>query len=58
MNGMKSVADNKKHDTDFYLSNVAPLKHQRETPCKLMDMILLTVLFVEIGGLIRLLLAK
>jgi len=55
---MRSVAENKKSDTDFYLSNVAPLNQQRELPFRYVDMVLLTVLFLEIGGLIRLLLAK
>ena len=55
---MRSVAENKKSDTDFYLSNVAPLNQQRATPFRYLDMVLLTVLFLEIGGLIRLLLAK
>ena len=55
---MRSVADNKKSDTDFYLSHVAPLNQQRATPFRYLDMVLLTVLFLEIGGLIRLILAK
>jgi hypothetical protein len=55
---MKSATDNEKDDTEFYLSNVAPLNHQHETPFRYLDMVLLTVLFLEIGGLIRLVLAN
>jgi hypothetical protein len=56
--GMRSVADNKKSETDFYLTNVVPLNQQRTTPFRYVDMVLMTVLFLEVGGLIRLLLAK
>ena len=55
---MRSIAENKKTDTDFYLSNVAPLNYRNETPFRYVDMALLTVLFLEIGGVIRLLLAN
>ncbi len=55
---MRSVAGNKKHETEFYLSNVVPLNQQRASPFRYLDMVLMTVLFLEIGGLIRLLLAK
>ena len=56
--GMRTVAENKKSDTDFYLSNVAPLNQQHAAPFRYVDMVLMTVLFLEVGGLIRLLLAK
>lgn len=55
---MRSVAENKNSDTDFYLSHVAPLNQQHTRPFRYVDMLLLTVLFLEIGGLVRLLLAK
>jgi hypothetical protein len=55
---MKSVTDDEKSDTDFYRTNVAPLNEQHEQSFRYLDMVLLTVLFLEIGGLIRLLLAK
>ena len=55
---MRSVAGNKKSETDFYLTNVVPLNQQRTTPFRYLDMVLMTVLFLEVGGLIRLLLAK
>lgn len=55
---MKSASESEKSDTDFYLANVAPLNQQRTTPFRYLDMILLTVLILEIGGLIRMLLAK
>lgn len=55
---MKSVTEYEKSDTDFYLSNLAPLNGQSDTPFRYLDMVLLTVLFLEIGGLIRLFLAE
>ena len=55
---MKTVTENEKSGTDFYLSNLAPSHHHRETPFRYLDMVLLTVLFLEVGGVIRLLLAK
>ena len=55
---MKSVTDKEKSDTDFYLSHVAPLNHNHDRPFRYLDMALLTVLFLEIGGLIRLVLAN
>lgn len=55
---MKPVTDNEKSDTDFYLSHVAPLNHHHDAPFRYLDMALLTVLFLEIGVLIRLLLAN
>jgi hypothetical protein len=55
---MKSVTDNEKRDTEFYLCHVAPLNHHRDTPFRYLDMALLTVLFLEIGGLIRFVLAN
>ena len=55
---MKSGPESEESDTDFYLSNVAPLNQQRGTPFRYVDMVLLTVLFLEVGGLIRLFLAK
>ena len=54
---MKSVTDNAKGNKEFYLSHVAPLNHHRDTPCCFLDMALLTVLILEIGGLIRFVLA-
>ena len=55
---MKAVAGNKKHETDFYLENLAPLNRQQGAPLRYLDMVLLTVLFMEIGGLVRLMLAE
>ncbi len=55
---MRSVAGNKKSETDFYLANVVPLNEQRTAPFRYLDMVLMSVLFLEVGGLIRLLLAK
>jgi hypothetical protein len=55
---MKSVTDNEKRDKEFYLSHVAPLNHHHDTPFRYLDMALLTVLILEIGGLIRFLLAN
>jgi hypothetical protein len=56
---VKTASEDKKSDTDFYLANVAPLNaQQHEGSFRYLDMVLLTVLFLEIGGLIRLLLAK
>lgn len=55
---MRSASDNEKGDTDFYLSSVAPLNEQRKEPFRYLDMALLTVLILEIGGLIRLCLAN
>jgi len=55
---MKSAPEDEKSDTDFYLCNVAPVNQQRASRIQYLDMVLLTVLFLEIGGLIRLYLAK
>lgn len=55
---MKPVTDNEKSDTDFYLSHVAPLNHNHDAPIRCLDMALLTVLILEIGGLVRLVLAN
>jgi hypothetical protein len=55
---MKTVTENKTVGTDFYLSNLAPTHHHHETPFRYLDMILLTVLFLEVGGVIRMLIAK
>ena len=55
---MKSVANCKHSDTDFYLAHVAPLNRHHDRPFRFLDMALLTVLFLEIGGLIRLVLAN
>jgi hypothetical protein len=55
---MKSASDDQKGDTDFYLSSVAPLNEQRAEPFRYLDMALLTVLLLEIGGLIRMCLAN
>jgi len=55
---MKTVTENGKSDTDFYLSNMAPLNQQSATPIRYLDMVLLTVLFLEVGGVIRVLLAQ
>ena len=55
---MKTVTDSNKSDKEFYLCHVAPLNHHHDTPFCYLDMALLTVLILEIGGLIRFLLAK
>jgi hypothetical protein len=55
---MKSATDHEKGNKEFYLSHVAPLNRHRDTPCCFLDMALLTVLILEIGGLIRFVLAN
>ena len=55
---MKTASKNNNGDTDFYLANIAPLNQQRAQCFCYLDMILLTVLIMEIGGLIRMILAK
>jgi hypothetical protein len=55
---MKAAADRKNSSGDFYLSTLAPLDQRRESRFCAADLIMLTVLFVEIALLMRLILAK
>lgn len=55
---MKAVADEKSKAGDFYLSTLAPVGHHHDSRFRVVDLIILTVLFLEIGTLIRLILAN
>jgi len=56
---MKAAADNaNRQESDFYLTTLAPLDHQTEARIGAADVLLLTVLFLELAVLIRLLLAS
>ena len=55
---MKAVADEKNKAGDFYLTTLAPVDHRRDSRFRVADLIILTVLFLEIGTLIRLVLAN
>lgn len=55
---MNAAADNiNRQGSDFYLTTLAPLDHQTEARIGAQDVLLLTVLFLEMAVLIRLLLA-
>ena len=55
---MKAVADDKNKSGDFYLSTLAPVSHHTDSRFCVADLVILTVLFLEIGTLIRLILAN
>ena len=55
---MKAVADDKNKGGDFYLSTLAPVNRHRDSRFGVADLMILTVLILEIGTLIRLLLAN
>jgi hypothetical protein len=55
---MKAVADDKNKGGDFYLSTLAPVNHHSDSRFCVADLVILTVLFLEIGTLIRLVLAN
>jgi hypothetical protein len=46
------------HDTDFYIKTLAPVNELRRRPIRGVDAILVIVLFLEIAGLARLILAN
>jgi hypothetical protein len=56
---MNAAADNtNRQGSDFYLTTLAPLGHQTEARISAPDVLLLTVLFLEMAVLIRLLLGN
>jgi hypothetical protein len=55
---MKAVADDKNKGGDFYLSTLAPVNHHSDSRFCVADLVILTVLFLEIGTIIRLVLAN
>jgi hypothetical protein len=56
---MKSVASKgHKPTSDFYTSTLAPVEQQRKLRICVMDIAMLTVLFLEMAVLMRFLLAK
>lgn len=57
---MKAISVSKpinEPERNFYLANLAPVNHLRETPFRGFDAVLLTVLFLEAAAVMRLLLA-
>jgi hypothetical protein len=48
----------RKHRSDFYTSSLAPVNQQHETPFRLADAALLSVLILEIMTLVHRFLAK
>jgi hypothetical protein len=56
---MKAIAEKtSRQTTDFYLSTLAPVNHPGETRCGIVDIVMLTVLFLEIAVVMRLFLAN
>jgi hypothetical protein len=56
---MKAVIDSgRRPHHDFYSATLAPINHRRDSRFSLVDIVLLSVLFLEIAGLMRLFLAK
>jgi hypothetical protein len=56
---MKSVAGKwNRKSNDFYTSTIAPVDRKRDRRMRLVDVAMLTVLFLEMGVIIRLFLAK
>jgi len=56
---MKAAAHHPNNQRDFYLSTLAPVgRVRRESPFCVADLIMLTVLFLEIAALVRLVLAN
>ena len=54
---MKAAADYANNRRDFYLSTLAPVDDRRDSPFSAADLFMLTVLFLEIAALVRLVLA-
>ena len=46
------------HDTDFYIATLAPINESKRKPFRGLDAVLMVVLFLEIAGLARLILAN
>jgi len=56
---MKAVTDiGKRHESDYYISTLAPIDHRHECRFCSADVLILCVLFLEVAGLMRLLLAN
>jgi hypothetical protein len=56
---MKPVAGKRSRPTyDFYASTLAPVDHQKETRFGILDVAMLSVLFLEMAVLMRLFLAN
>jgi hypothetical protein len=56
---MKTIAETEnRNKSDFYTSTLAPVEQHRKLRIRPMDVMMLTVLFLELGVLMRFLLAK
>ena len=55
---MKAAAHHSNNQRDFYLSTLAPVDRRRDTPFCAADLMMLTVLFLEIAAVVRLVLAN
>jgi len=57
--GMRSIASKaNKQTSDFYTSTLAPVEQQSKVRICIVDVVILTVLFLELAVLMRFLLAK
>ncbi len=56
---MKAIAEKTtRHTSDFYISTLAPVDHQGDSMFGVVDVVMLTVLFLEMAVLVRLFLAN